>query len=417
MVRGLIFGTIWGGLFTGLFLAVISLLAPMPDRNANMAEAEPVAAIEEPMADTQPSMPIDDVTPTPEMVSPSVEDAPELGETTSAIMPSTGQAESSLDVVSEANESAPAVSTGDQPSLASVQSDAPLAPSVENELSISVDPAQPSMPDAQEETLAALVEEVPVASTEPKTLMLDTPLESDSDVVTNRLPAVASSVEEAPAEVMEVVAKPQDDRPLMAIVLIDTGEFNIGPEALASFPYPITFAIDPFREDALETATNYRSEGFELLITADLPANGDKSLADLALVPTVESIPGVVGVLEGTETGLQGNMQLAEGVLDAVEDAGFGLVLRAKGLNAAQQQADGRDLPVETLFRDFDGAGQNASVIRRFLDQAAFKARQEGSVIMVGRLRPATISALLLWGLQDRATSVSLTPISDVLAQ
>ena len=269
------------------------------------------------------------------------------------------------------------------------------------------------MPVEQEQTF----EEVPVAAEEPTTLTLDAPLESETDVVTNRLPVISSSVEEAPEETVEVVAEPQDDRPLMAIVLIDTGEFNIGPEALASFPYPITFAIDPFREDALETATAYRSQGFELLITADLPENGDKSLAELALVPTVQSIPGVVGVLEGTETGLQGNMQLAEGILDAVEEAGFGLVLRAKGLNAAQQQADGRDLPVETLFRDFDGAGQNASVIRRFLDQAAFKARQEGSVIMVGRLRPATISALLLWGLQDRATSVALTPISEVLAQ
>ena len=67
------------------------------------------------------------------------------------------------------------------------------------------------------------------------------------------------------------------------------------------------------------------------------------------------------------------------------------------------------------MFRDFDESGQDATVIRRFLDQAAFRARQEGSVIMVGRLRPATISALLLWGLQDRAASVRLTPISEVL--
>ena len=36
---------------------------------------------------------------------------------------------------------------------------------------------------------------------------------------------------------------------------------------------------------------------------------------------------------------------------------------------------------------------------------------------MVGRLRPATISALLLWGLQDRAASVRLAAISEVLEQ
>ena len=34
---------------------------------------------------------------------------------------------------------------------------------------------------------------------------------------------------------------------------------------------------------------------------------------------------------------------------------------------------------------------------------------------MVGRLRPETISALLLWGLQDRAQRVALAPVSAVL--
>jgi polysaccharide deacetylase 2 family uncharacterized protein YibQ len=56
-------------------------------------------------------------------------------------------------------------------------------------------------------------------------------------------------------------------------------------------------------------------------------------------------------------------------------------------------------------------------VIRRFLDQAAFRAGQDGGVIMLGRLRADTISALLLWGLQDRAGKVALAPISAVLSR
>jgi polysaccharide deacetylase 2 family uncharacterized protein YibQ len=56
-------------------------------------------------------------------------------------------------------------------------------------------------------------------------------------------------------------------------------------------------------------------------------------------------------------------------------------------------------------------------VIRRFLDQAAFKAGLESGVIMMGRLRPETVSALLLWGLQDRAGQVALAPISAVLLE
>jgi polysaccharide deacetylase 2 family uncharacterized protein YibQ len=53
--------------------------------------------------------------------------------------------------------------------------------------------------------------------------------------------------------------------------------------------------------------------------------------------------------------------------------------------------------------------------MRRFLDQAAFRAAQDGSVVMLGRVRPDTISALLLWGLQDRAERVMLAPLSAVL--
>ena len=69
-----------------------------------------------------------------------------------------------------------------------------------------------------------------------------------------------------------------------------------------------------------------------------------------------------------------------------------------------------------SVVRDFDGDGQDATVIRRFLDQAAFKAGQgDQGVIMVGRLRAETVSALLLWGLQDRAGSVALAPVSAVL--
>ena len=408
MARGLFFGIIWGGLFTALFLAVVSLLAPMPNPQTQMADPQPVQS-------TTGVMPEEDPTPTPQMSSPSIEDSPSMGETTSAIMPSHGEAESSLDTVSEASEPAPNAAVSDEPSVAS-QTEAPSAPATESSPSVAVETVEPMTVDTSATSQASMesIEVVEVAQ-DSQTFEPDAPMSEDTSIVTDRLPTITSS-DSAPAEEPEA-GEAEDNRPLMAIVLIDTSEFNIGPEALASFPYPITFAIDPLREDAIEAADKYAAKGFELLLTADLPQNGDASLPELAIKPTLESFEGITGVLEGTDGGLQGNMALAEGMLNMIESTDYGLVLRAKGLNAAQQQANGRNLPVDTVFRDFDRAGQNASVIRRFLDQAAFKARQEGSVIMVGRLRPATISALLLWGLQDRATSVRLTPISEVLAQ
>lgn len=393
MVRGLIFGILWGGIFTALFLSVVSLLAPMPDEMP-MSDG---MSIETTMA---PEMPAAEPTPTPDMPAPVMDDAPELGETTAAIAPEAGEAANALNGNVQADEMAAMPETVDQPSLSSIQSTAPEMPSVEIEPTVEAAPA-----DAMEQAM----EDAPKpAVNDDNTMVTDAPLESDDSVVTNRLPTVSNSAADESYAI-------GDDRPMMSIVLIDNGSFNIGPEALASFPYPISFAIDPFTEDALDKAALYQDRGFEVLVTADLPETGGRELAELALLPTLNSIPGVVGVLEGTDTGLQGNMELSEGVLALVADSDYGLVLRPKGLNAAQQMAEGRNLPVETVFRDFDGNDQTATVIRRFLDQAAFRARQEGAVIMVGRLRPATISALLLWGLQDRAASVALVPISDVL--
>ncbi|HKK86552.1 MAG TPA: divergent polysaccharide deacetylase family protein, partial [Roseovarius sp.] len=97
-------------------------------------------------------------------------------------------------------------------------------------------------------------------------------------------------------------------------------------------------------------------------------------------------------------------------------DSGHGVVMHPKGLNTAQKLLSREGVSAASVFRDFDAKGQQATVIRRFLDQAAFKAGQEEvGVIMLGRMRAETVSALLLWGLQDRASRVALAPVSAVL--
>ena len=123
-------------------------------------------------------------------------------------------------------------------------------------------------------------------------------------------------------------------------------------------------------------------------------------------------MPEAVAVLEGDAGGLQESREVSDQVARILADSGHGLVLYPQGLNTGQAIAARAGVPAATLFRDFDSKGQTATVIRRFLDQAAFK---EGSVIMLGRLRPETISALLIWGLQDRASRVAFVPVTRVL--
>jgi polysaccharide deacetylase 2 family uncharacterized protein YibQ len=204
--------------------------------------------------------------------------------------------------------------------------------------------------------------------------------------------------------------------PVMAIVLIDDGD-GLGGEALAGFPYPLTFAVDPADPDAAAKMARHRAAGFEVVALVNLPNTATAQDAEVNLSVWLENLPEVVGLLEGTGTGFQGNRDLSDQVTAIVSSAGLGLIMQAKGLNTAYKLAARDGVPAGLVFRDFDGAGQTTAVMRRFLDQAAFRAGQQGGVIMLGRLRPDTISTLLLWGLQDRASRVALAPVSAVLVR
>lgn len=248
-------------------------------------------------------------------------------------------------------------------------------------------------------------------------------------VTVNRLPTALSG-EQTDAAVQQALpsgaitrygqpfANP-DDKPLMGILLIDQGSDldggEVGIAALRSFPYPISFAVDVDLPDAAERMTIYRNEGFEVLAMVDLPDSAQASDAETTLAVALTRLPEVIGVLEGQGNGLQPDRALADQVTAILAEGGHGLVTQDKGLNTMPKLAIKEGVPAAAIFRDFDSKDQTPTVIRRFLDQAAFKAGIEGSVIMLGRMRPETISALLVWGLQDRASQVALAPISAVL--
>ena len=262
----------------------------------------------------------------------------------------------------------------------------------------------------------------------------------ESGVSVNRLPTVSTAPAEqatSEAEIADNIAQspgadapdpdapplirfaspyqPGGDNPQMSIILMDDGTGPLGASALEGFPFPLTFAVDANRADAAEIAAAYRAEGFEVMALANLPEGAAPVDVEVAMQAWFGAVPEAVAVMEGDGFGLQASRAVSDQVTQIIASSGHGLVMRPKGLNTAQQLAAREGVPSATIFRDFDSEGQDPRVIRRFLDHAAFKARQEGAVIMLGRLRPDTVSALLLWGLQDRAESVDLVPVSVVL--
>ena len=89
-----------------------------------------------------------------------------------------------------------------------------------------------------------------------------------------------------------------------------------------------------------------------------------------------------------------------------------------KGLNSIVQKAHKLAIPVGVIYRNLNQSGSDSRKVRRFLDGAAFRARQSGAnsaVVVTASLRPETLGALLIWSMQDRSKSVTLAPLSQAL--
>lgn len=453
MARGFLSGLVWGGIVAVGAAAGVSLLVPMGpplDTVQSMPETEaPVdTAVPDPAVAPSAESAVSRADPVSEPAQPeSVPNSGTVADTDPAARPEVGGsvAELAPPVINDGGEVVA------QPAMPQAAMDATVSEAMPqtqaadtvppSEASISTDPAQPPAPNvlAQDVETSVAPQPAPESDPEPQTTVgtdagADPQPESDDRIAA--LPQTGVSEDSAPpaqdvapepaAETtepmepkpVELWAQPFEnpgDKPLMAIVLIDDAK-SVGAEALAAFPSPMTIAVDPRLPDAPERMARHRAAGFEVLALADLPEDAAPQDAEMAMGTILSRVPESVGVLEGVETGIQGNRPLADQVAAILRDRGYGLVTQDNGLNTVPKLAARDGVPTAVVFRDFDGADQTPTVMRRFLDQAAFRAGQVDGVVMLGRVRPDTISALLVWGLQDRASRVTLAPVSAVLS-
>jgi polysaccharide deacetylase 2 family uncharacterized protein YibQ len=205
------------------------------------------------------------------------------------------------------------------------------------------------------------------------------------------------------------------NKPKMAIILLDDGTETVDLDILAAFPYPITFALDATRPGAVAAMQMYRKRGFEVVVIADFTPGITAEEAQIKLQNDLRKLPHAVAVIETQQRDLQVTPAVASRIAQLLKRTGHGLILFPQELNVTRRLARKMGVPAASVFRDFDSKNQDSRIIRSFLDQAALRAHSESGVIMIGRLRAETIKALVLWGLQDRAGRVALTPISSIL--
>lgn len=201
----------------------------------------------------------------------------------------------------------------------------------------------------------------------------------------------------------------------LAVVLIDDGTMSAAAAALSGLPFPVTIALDPDQADATAKMDQYRAAGYEVVALAKLPEGAVPSDVEVTLQSVFQTLPESLAILDIGNAGLQADRDVTAQAMDALASTGRGFVTVSQGLNTASRAAEQAGVPTATVYRDLDSDGQDARVIRRFVDQAAFRARQSSGVVLVGRLRPDTLSALILWGTANTEEQVALVPLSVVL--
>lgn len=465
MLRGLLSGGILGVVVGGASLTVASLMAEQPAGNTPPA-APQVSAPETAQVDAPTSNGPQDVAPTmiapeiegvttPTVSMPDVETVPTLADTASADVPQASNVSEAL-AAPDSTRALSVDATAEEPVLPNPQSVAPQVPASEQDITVSTTPA--ALPEpvivAVEDPVAAMPLNIPVP--QPRSadvLVIDTPIvepqpedptgdasvqgiavapssslpTGDDSVQVNRITTEESVVADpeteptvdpdAPALTRYgTVFENVDGKPLIGIILLDDGSMNGASAAVASLPFDVTVVIDLAVEGAAERLADYRAAGIEVGVQSALPLNAIPTDVEVVLEATFATLPETVLLLDAGDGGLQNDRAVTEQAMDALAEEGRGFVTVSKGLNMALRAAEQADVPAGVIFRDLDADDQDARVIRRFLDQAAFRARQESGVLLLARVRPNTISALVLWGTANRAGQVAIAPVSAVLS-
>lgn len=293
-------------------------------------------------------------------------------------------------------------------------------------------PEAPSAPEAVQEPPATPERPEPPAAEAQALPRTD----SENDVPEVRIirvgqddPEAETDSSDAEAAEDEAAVEPDPDAPaiqrfaapfeptgdaLIAVVLLHEGAALPGPGTGLDLAAPISFGVDAGAGAARDIAAAYRAAEREVVMVPTLPPGAAPSDVEVALEVNFGAVPEAVALMDSPDLGFQSERAAVQQVVDAIGDTGHGLLTFPRGLNTAQQLAERAGVPARLVFRVLDDDGEDASAIRRTLDQAAFRARQEGVVILVGRTRPATVEALRGW-LEAGLTGAQIVPVSAAL--
>lgn len=349
------------------------------------------------------------------------EDEAPIGAETDAVVETASEKEEPADTSSEDGTQEIAIQAIEEPSPESAEVEAPFQSQDNNEVTESVADA-----DTSSDT------DVAAEAATPSVLSLGSDSSSDlpggaSGVKVNRVINVPNDTEdedllqiEEPiaATALERYAAPFDNpdgKPPVSILLLHQDGSGIGPEQLKDLPFPVTVLLNTDANTASEQMKVYRAAGIEIAFQSTFPSGSRASDVEVTLQSALASVPEAVAFVDTGATGLQDSRDVTNQTIEVLADDGYGLVIVPKGLNSALRVANGAGVPAGTIYRDLDGEGQAERAIARSLDQAAFRARQDDGVVLLGRLQSSTVLALKTWHDKNQDGQVVLGPLSAYL--
>ena len=467
MARGFVSGVIWGTIVGGLGLAGLSLVgsrvgppAPAPVAGTEVGALTPVSGDEVPQIPA--ALAGEDARGAPDPAQP----APAAGEVPGGdgdpARPAV--ADGGAEAVAAPGEDDGAGAPGEE---AGVTAPTPLTgvPVVPGQDALPGAGVRPEMPQVQEEAAAGLTgagEAAPPvagAAADPDVTAAlpgmpgavgggETPPETDAapiprtsiigepvtpvgdraeNVVTGRLPSIGGDEAEAEETGDLVLLEPairrnaaqfiaEGNNPLMSVLLVDVPEARDLLGDLKNLPFATSFVVDADAADAAEAIAFYRGLGAEVVLSIPLPAGATPGDIEVILQVHGALLDQAVAMLVPAASGFQTLGPAARQVAVVLQATGHGLISLPQGLNTGHKAALKEGVPAGLIFSELDNDGQTGAVIRRFVDNAAFRARQEeAGVILLAHARPETIQALIEWSFGNRAQSVTMAPVSAVL--
>ncbi|MEM9343807.1 MAG: divergent polysaccharide deacetylase family protein [Pseudomonadota bacterium] len=218
--------------------------------------------------------------------------------------------------------------------------------------------------------------------------------------------------ENAPAREANAIAFEVPEAAALVSIVLVHGAASDAPQPT---DVPLTFAVPAWLPGAADVAADYRSAGHEVVLIPDLPPNPTAQDVEVALSVTLEEMPLAVGLIDPDGAGFQASRDATAQVVAAAARTGHGVLSASRGFNSAARLAARDGVAAATVERSIDPATEDSAAIGRVLDQAAFRARNDGVAVIVGEASAAHLAGVLAWAAENADEELAIAPVSAVL--